>query len=97
MASSLATTEYFMESLLTSEPWHIDPTAIPVPWRKELAVPSTTRKLRLGVIFDDGTVKPQPPVSRAMLETIQALRAAGHEGKIALPITELSMNIILRF
>jgi amidase len=82
MASSLATAEYFMESLLASEPWHIDPTAIPIPWRKELASPPVGRKLKLGVIFDDGVVKPQPPVARAMRETVEALRAAGHEGMI---------------
>jgi amidase len=80
MATSLATTEYFMESLLASNPWNLDPHAIPIPWRKELATPPTTRKLRLGVVFDDGVVKPQPPITRAMRETVSALRAAGHEG-----------------
>ncbi|KAJ6009958.1 hypothetical protein N7522_004974 [Penicillium canescens] len=79
MATSLATTEYFMESLLKSDPWNVDPGAIPIPWRKELAAPPTNRKLRLGVVFDDGVVKPQPPVARAMRETVDALRAAGHE------------------
>jgi amidase len=71
-----------MESLLASEPWNVDATAIPIPWRKELAAPPVGRKLRLGVVFDDGVVKPQPPVARAMRETVAALRAAGHEGKI---------------
>ncbi|KAJ5367489.1 hypothetical protein N7541_001430 [Penicillium brevicompactum] len=79
MASSLASTEYFMESLLASEPWKVDATAIPIPWRKDLATPPADRKLKLGVIFDDGVVKPQPPVARAMRETVEALRAAGHE------------------
>ncbi|KAJ6128077.1 hypothetical protein N7471_009294 [Penicillium samsonianum] len=79
MATSLATTEYFMESLLASSPWSIDPTAVPIPWRKELATPSANRKFRLGVVFDDGVVKPQPPVARAMRQTVDALRAAGHE------------------
>jgi amidase len=90
MATSLATTEYFMESLLKSDPWNIDPGAIPIPWRKELAAPPTNRKLRLGVVFDDGVVKPQPPVTRAMRETVDALRAAGHEGiHISLPYSKL--------
>lgn len=79
MATSLATTEYFMERLLASSPWNIDPHTIPIPWRTELATPPTDRKLRLGVVFDDGIVKPQPPVARVMRETVQALRAAGHE------------------
>ncbi|KAJ5680127.1 hypothetical protein N7536_011266 [Penicillium majusculum] len=79
MATSLATIEYFMESLVASSPWSLDPTAVPIPWRKELATPPANRKLRLGVVFDDGVVKPQPPVARAMRETVDALRAAGHE------------------
>ncbi|KAJ5817177.1 hypothetical protein N7447_009410 [Penicillium robsamsonii] len=79
MATSLATTEYFMESLLASGPWNLDPNSVPIPWRKELANPPANRKLRLGVVFDDGLVKPQPPVARAMCETVNALRAAGHE------------------
>ena len=80
MATSLTTAEYFMESLLASSPWNVDPNVVPIPWRKELAISPTNRKLRLGVVFDDGVVKPQPPVARAMRETIDALRAAGHEG-----------------
>lgn len=86
MATSLATTEYFMESLIASSPWSLDPTAVPIPWRKELATPPANRKLRLGVVFDDGVVKPQPPVARAMRETVDALRAAGHEGIYPLAI-----------
>jgi amidase len=80
MATSLATTEYFMETLLASSPWNVDPNVVPIPWRKELASPPANRKLKLGVVFDDGVVKPQPPVARAMRETVDALRAAGHEG-----------------
>ncbi|CAG8125314.1 unnamed protein product [Penicillium nalgiovense] len=79
MATSLATTEYFMENHLASSPWNVDPNLVPIPWRKELATPPANRKLRLGVVFDDGVVKPQPPVARAMRETVNSLRAAGHE------------------
>jgi Asp-tRNA(Asn)/Glu-tRNA(Gln) amidotransferase A subunit family amidase len=94
MATSLATTEYFMESLLKSDPWNIDPGAIPIPWRKELAAPPTNRKLILGVVFDDGVVKPQPPVARAMRETVDALRAAGHDGiPIILPYSIYSNKL----
>lgn len=74
-----------MDHLLASRPWRIDPAAIPIPWRKELAALPTDRKLRLGVVFDDGVVRPQPPVMRAMRETVQALRDAGHEGLFPLP------------
>ncbi|OJI97857.1 hypothetical protein ASPVEDRAFT_126300 [Aspergillus versicolor CBS 583.65] len=78
MARSLSTVEYFMQSLLDSNPWDIDPGCIPIPWRKDIsALPA--RKLRLGIIYDDGIVRPQPPVMRAMRETAQKLKDAGHE------------------
>ncbi|KAJ5719903.1 hypothetical protein N7493_006781 [Penicillium malachiteum] len=100
MASSLATTEYFMERLLASSPWNLDPSAIPIPWRRELAAPPMDRKLKIGVVIDDGVVKPQPPVTRAMNETIQALRNAGHEviewdTSLHAPATEMWYKAIL--
>lgn len=98
MGTSLATTEYFMKSLLTSKPWEIDPTAIPIPWREDLATPPKDRNLKLGFVFDDGVVKPQPPVARAMRETVQALRAAGHEGINALAIYASNASLdVLRY
>ncbi|KAL4890628.1 amidase signature domain-containing protein [Aspergillus ambiguus] len=78
MASSLSTVEYFMQSLLDKEPWEVDPGCIPIPWRKEMAaIPK--RKLRLGIISDDGIVKPQPPVTRALRDVGRKLAEAGHE------------------
>lgn len=78
MARSLSSIESFMEGMLDSQPWDIDPGCIPVPWRKDLAAPPA-RKLKLGFVFDDGVVRPQPPVARALRETAAKLAAAGHE------------------
>ena len=79
MARSLSSIEHFMQSLLDSNPWNIDPGCIPIPWRKELAA-KPTGKLRLGIVYDDGVVKPQPPIARAMREVAEKLKEAGHEG-----------------
>ncbi|PYH61267.1 amidase signature enzyme [Aspergillus niger CBS 101883] len=78
MARSLSSIEHFMQSLLDSNPWNIDPGCIPIPWRKELAA-KPTGKLRLGIVYDDGVVKPQPPIARAMREVAKKLKEAGHE------------------
>ncbi|EOD52200.1 putative acetamidase protein [Neofusicoccum parvum UCRNP2] len=60
------------------DPWNVDPRLFPVPWRKELAeLPK--KPLKLAFIFDDGVVKPQPPVARAIREVAEKLKAAGHE------------------
>lgn len=79
MANSLDTVEYFTQSLLDSNPWDVDPGCIPVPWRKGLAA-FPSRKLRIGIVFDDGVVKPQPPIARLLRETSVTLKEAGHEG-----------------
>ncbi|CAI7577600.1 unnamed protein product [Penicillium glandicola] len=78
MACSLATIEKYMELLPEARPWEIDQHVAPVAWRKELASVGA-KKLRIGFLVDDGVVKVQPPVARAMREVVEALRSAGHE------------------
>jgi amidase len=38
------------------------------------------KRLRIGFLVDDGVVKVQPPIARAVREAVAALKAAGHEG-----------------
>jgi Asp-tRNA(Asn)/Glu-tRNA(Gln) amidotransferase A subunit family amidase len=38
------------------------------------------KSLRIGFLIDDGVVKVQPPIARAVREVVAALKAAGHEG-----------------
>ncbi|KAM6532387.1 hypothetical protein FSOLCH5_001812 [Fusarium solani] len=40
---------------------------------------ASQRKLTIGVLYDDGVVKPHPPISRVLEETVAALTAEGHE------------------
>ena len=79
LSSSLETIEVFMEGLLAAEPWRYEPTSHPIPWRKELASFPPGKKLRIGYYVDDGMVKVQPPVERAVLEVVQKLRDKGHD------------------
>jgi amidase len=78
MSRSLTAVEKYMEALPAAKPWEIDPQVIPMPWRSELC--TTTKTLKIGYIIDDGVIKVQPPVARAVREVADALRAAGHEG-----------------
>ncbi|PGG97214.1 hypothetical protein AJ79_09297 [Helicocarpus griseus UAMH5409] len=78
ISATLENIERFMESVISSRPWETDAKALPVPWRKDLAK-APTRPMRVAFIFDDGVVKPQPPISRALRETADKFRAAGHE------------------
>lgn len=79
MSVSLKTIEKYMESLPAARPWELDHQVIPIPWRTELC--TTTKRLRIGYIVDDGVVKVQPPIARAVREVVQALEEAGHEGQ----------------
>ena len=79
MACSLETIERYMEVLPDARPWEVDQHVAPVRWRKNLATPGVKR-LRIGFVVDDGVVKVQPPIARAMKEVIEALKEAGHDG-----------------
>ncbi|OJD31820.1 general amidase [Diplodia corticola] len=80
LTHSLPTLEHYLDSLLAARPWETDPRLFPIPWRKELATaPPEGRRLKLAFVFDDGVVKPQPPVTRAIREAADRVRVAGHE------------------
>ncbi|KAL2367015.1 hypothetical protein RJZ56_000102 [Blastomyces dermatitidis] len=75
MAATLDSIKLFSSVVTNSEPWLRDPKCIPIPWR---AV-ERKQRLKLAVLWDDGIVRPTPPVRRAMRETVDKLRKAGHE------------------
>ncbi|KAJ5965481.1 Amidase [Penicillium waksmanii] len=70
--------ERYMEVLPCASPWELDQHTAPVPWRRSLAS-LKAKRLRIGFVVDDGVVKVQPPIARAVRDVIDALRAAGHE------------------
>ncbi|KAJ5459773.1 uncharacterized protein N7458_001325 [Penicillium daleae] len=78
MSCSLATIERYMEALPCAAPWELDQHTAPVPWRRSMAS-LKAKRLRIGFLVDDGVVKVQPPIARAVREAVAALKAAGHE------------------
>lgn len=81
MSCSLASIEHYMEVLPFAAPWELDQHVAPIPWRSELAS-LRGKRLRIGYLVDDGVVRCQPPAERAVKDVIDALKAAGHEGKL---------------
>lgn len=69
--------DLFMKSLLDREPWTVDPLVVPIPWR-DVAVPEAS-SLKIAICFDDGIVKPTPPILRALKIAETKLKAAGVE------------------
>jgi amidase len=70
-----------MDAMLAGEPWMYDAITVPLPWRKELAEKPTSRPLRIGYYYDDGYVRVQPPMELGVRKAVEALTAAGHDGR----------------
>jgi amidase len=75
MAKTLDDISLFAKTVVDSEPWHVDPKVLPIPWRSV----EQKKKLKIAVLWNDGMVVPTPPVTRALRETVEKLKKAGHE------------------
>ena len=75
MAKSLEDITFYSKAVVDTQPWLVDPKVLPIPWRRI----ERKSKLRIAVLWDDGIVRPTPPVTRALEETVERLKAAGHE------------------
>lgn len=77
LARSADDIDLFMKSLLDMEPWTVDPLVVPIPWR-DVPVPEP-KLLKIAISYDDGVVKPTPPILRALKVAAEKLKAAGVE------------------
>ncbi|KAJ3528578.1 hypothetical protein NM208_g6856 [Fusarium decemcellulare] len=79
LARSLSSIHQMMKEVITQEPWSKDSRCAPIPWRQDIYDSALSRKLSIGVLYDDGVVKPHPAISRVLRETAATLNASGHE------------------
>ncbi len=79
MARSLPNLTSLTKYVIDSQPWRLDPRCIPIPWREDEFQAIQSRPLVIGILFDDGVVRPHPPIERALREMEAKLLAAGHE------------------
>lgn len=92
MANSLSGVEVFMKAIIGAKPWNLDPLVIRKPWDGEeygLAEhggDSQEKKLAFAIMWDNGVVRPHPPLVRAMKMTKAALEASGHTGQPVKPM-----------
>ena len=77
-----------VQSLLSQQPWLYDPLVHEIPWRdeQEQVVIDIINKsqngsgqLAFGILMNDGTVAPHPPVKRAMEIVIKTIQRLGHK------------------
>ena len=79
MTRSLDSLAYLTRTIIEAKPWTYDPKCVPIPWKEDIFQEIQSRPLVIGLLLDDGVVKPHPPILRALSELTAALRAKGHE------------------
>ncbi|KAK9796947.1 putative Amidase signature domain-containing protein [Seiridium cardinale] len=79
MARSLSSITYVMKNLADAKPWEHDARCAPIPWRNELYDSCLSRPLTIGVLLDDGVVRPHPPITRVLSSVVELLKGAGHD------------------
>lgn len=73
LSTSLEGCRLFIKTLIDAKPWHKEPSLLPFPWNEETSFKG--KKLKVAVLWDDGVVKPHPPVLRALREVVEKLKA----------------------
>lgn len=88
LSTSLGGLELILRSILSTKPWLNDPAVVPMPFRQEIVDEYLSRAepaklsglpLKLGVLWHDGVVGPQPPIIRGLHMVVDAVRRAGHK------------------
>ena len=63
-----------MKTVIAAEPWRVEPSLIPLPWRDAVNF-FPDNKIKVAVMWHDEVVRPHPPVQRALENTVNILRA----------------------
>ncbi|KAF2633315.1 amidase [Macroventuria anomochaeta] len=69
--------ELFLRTIVSSQPWNLDPMALNIPWRTPDAG-LREKKLRFGLIRSTPSRPLHPPIARALHSAAMSLKAAGH-------------------
>ncbi|KAF8268354.1 amidase signature enzyme [Lactarius quietus] len=75
MTRTLEDLETFWRAVVGMKPWEYDPSCVPIPWRTV----NLPKKLKLGILWDDGVVVPSPACGRALKTVVSLLEQDGHE------------------
>ena len=86
MSNSLSGVKAFMMAVINEKPWRLDPVVVRKPWSEDewnLCEHGGLGTLCFAIMWDNGVVKPHPPLVRAMEIVKAALEAAGHKGSVS--------------
>jgi len=74
MSTSLQGLKIFFKTLIDAEPWVSESPLVPLPYNNMKCMSKGT-KLKIGVIWHDGIVKPHPPITRGLKEVVLKLKS----------------------
>lgn len=78
LSTSLEGIKLFLKTVISAKPWLREPSLLPFEWREKQDWGLKGRKLKVAVMWDDGVVRPQPPVTRALREVVEKLKEKGN-------------------
>ena len=79
LSTSVEGVKIFMRTIIDQKPWLLDSSLVQLPWKTGSLLrkdSSGKKKLRVGVLADDGIVKPHPPILRGINSIVDKLK--GH-------------------
>ncbi|KAG6877002.1 hypothetical protein C0993_011110 [Termitomyces sp. T159_Od127] len=85
MANSMSGIKVFTRAIIDAKPWKKDPLVLRKEWSQSeysLQNHGGGKGLCFAIMWDNGVVRPHPPLQRAMEMTKAALESAGHKGEL---------------
>lgn len=73
LSTSFEGCKLFVKTVLAGKPWLNEPSLLPFEWRE---LKDREKKLKVAVMWDDGVVRVHPPVTRALKEVVDKLKAS---------------------
>ncbi|PWW73689.1 amidase signature enzyme [Tuber magnatum] len=71
---------FITRQVIQSNTHNLDPKVVPIPWREDLYRSTLlSKKLRIGLMLDDGVVRVHPPIARLLKWVATVLERNGHE------------------
>ncbi|RDI87977.1 hypothetical protein Vi05172_g2086 [Venturia inaequalis] len=90
MTTSIRDCSLFVKAVMEAETWRYDSDVVSVPWRNL----KVKKKLRIGVVENDGLFTPTPPVRRGLTKATDLLK--GREDIEVIPLTLPDMTQIYK-
>ncbi|PYH97438.1 amidase [Aspergillus ellipticus CBS 707.79] len=72
-SQSVEDLDLFQRAVIDQAPWDTETSLAPVPWKRV----TPKKDMTVAIMWDDGCVRPHPPVTRALKDAKSKLQAAG--------------------